>query len=159
MKKYLFVLILFQAFTGSGQVALYKSSLAPGGGGATAGNTGAVYTVGEIFVSESTNGTVHVSEGFIGPDLTRYLHLEGYGELEGVHIFPNPVGDILSVRTEQTATYEIFLFGLNGKQLYAEDFTGKRMQLDMRKYPPGAYLLVLADRKRKMKVVTKIIKF
>jgi hypothetical protein len=158
MKKFFFVLILFQAFAGSGQVALYKSSLAPGGGSAAAGNTGIIFTVGEIFISEADNASVHLSEGFVGPDLEHWLQIENYGDMAGVNVFPNPVRKYLTIRIITDGDYEVYLFDMHGKNYYSGDFTGTEMRLDVSDFSPGTYLVVLIDRKNRQRSVLKWLK-
>jgi len=73
MKK-LFILILFllTGFT-YGQMQIKKSSISTGGGSASAGTTTVISAIGEVAVQENTQGTVHISEGFIGADIAVVL--------------------------------------------------------------------------------------
>jgi hypothetical protein len=66
-------------------------------------------------------------------------------------IFPNPVGDVLNLRTNaQTSdTYDLQLFDQNGKQISIERLiipSGKNVApIDVANFPTGIYSLMLSD--------------
>ncbi len=136
-------------FTSTGQTELVKTSLAPDGGSASSGNLEVVYTTGEVFIAEAGAGNLHLSEGFVGPDLAQLLHTEGFAPVEGVDIFPNPVKDFLTIKIRDEGTYEIHMFDLTGKLILHQTLEGDSIEIDMRKLRPAFYLISITDRKNK----------
>jgi len=158
MKKILFFILPLFTWGAYAQTHLYKTSLAPSGGSANSGAVEMVYTVGEVFVSETNSGTKHLSEGFLNADMLTLMNAENFGPLPGVEIYPNPVKDILKIRLETHGTYEIYIFDLTGKQLFHSRFEGTAWQVDMRNYRQGFYVISVVDRSRKRMTSIKIQK-
>jgi hypothetical protein len=159
MKKIITLLVLLSISFSFGQTTIKKSSLSSGGGVVTQGNTTVLYTVGEIAVQENTVGTVHLSEGFIGPDMAQLLGIQDYTQLEGVSAFPNPVQDHLNVTYSNYNNYETHLFDLNGKELLkvnVEDDTAT--QLNLSEFKTGMYIMTIIDRTNKKATTIKIQK-
>ncbi len=150
MKKLIFnILIMLLPLGLTAQVQLYKTSLAPDGGSATQGTQEIVYTTGEVFVAEQSNGTQHLSEGFVGPDMEFFMELEGFEPLDGVIIYPNPVKNFLNIRIEINGKYNVRLYDLTGKLLYENTFEGNTFRLDMKNYRNGYYLVSITDQENK----------
>ena len=158
MKCVIKALFIF-SFTGIfAQVEIHKSSLAPVGGTATSGTRYMVHVGGEIANREGTNGTFHLSEGFIGPDFVQLLQIKDYEELEGVQIYPNPVKDYLHIGLPSTDTFEIHLFSLDGKEIWQTQTSEGSYTADMRDLSASMYLLVVIDRQNKSYATYKIQK-
>ena len=117
MKKIITLLVLLTISFSFGQTTIKKSSISSGGGIVTQGNTTVLYTIGEVTVQENTVGTVHLSEGFIGPDMAALLDIEDYTQLQGINAYPNPVQTDLNISLPEYNNYELYLYDLNGKQL------------------------------------------
>ena len=159
MKKLIRISLILLLSTGlHAQVQLYKTSLAPDGGSATQGTKEIVYTTGEIFIAEQSNGTQHLSEGFVGPDLETFLQLDGFDPLVGVVLYPVPVKTFLNVRFEYYGKYEVRLFDLTGKLLYENTFEGNAFRLNMKNYRIGYFLISITDRENKRHSAFKIQK-
>jgi len=141
-----------------GQIAVKKSCISTSGGSYTNGNTTVTYAVGEVAVQENTQGNIHISEGFIGPDLLVATGIEDYGELYGINAFPNPVKDHLQIELPDEQNYEISLFDLSGKDLKNIFIEQSEYQLQMSHLPSGMYLLVVIDRINKQAKIIKIQK-
>ena len=145
--------------TGFSQTELRKSSLSTGGGSASNGNLYMVYAIGEIGVQESTVGNTHLSEGFVGPDLTALVGIEDYGVLNGLKIYPNPVKDMLQINLPQTGTYEVHIFDLTGKEIFYRNIEdSNEAQYNIANFKTGVYLLVIADRENKLAATVKLQK-
>jgi hypothetical protein len=152
-------ILLFLSVIGlQAQTSFYKTSLAPDGGSAQNGNTYIIYTTGETFVQETGTSTIHLSEGFIGPDLAVMLGVEDFIPIEGVEIFPNPVKNVLKIRFQNSGQYEIRLFDLTGKLIFENNFEGSFLEIDMYQLRPSYYLLSITDRKNKRHSSFKIRK-
>ena len=159
MKQILTFIAFFIIGTSFGQVALRKSSLSAGGGSATAGNLYMVYALGEIGVQEADAGNTHLSEGFVGPDITAIVGIEDYGVLEGITVFPNPVKERLNITLPQDNNYEIHLFDLTGKEILTRNIENNNSaQYNLSRLKTGMYLLVIVDRQNKLSATIKLQK-
>ena len=159
MKKlFILILLLLTGFT-YGQTQIVKSSISTGGGSATSGNTKLVYAIGEVAIQEQTQGNNHVSEGFVGPDIATLLGVTEYNVLQGIAIYPNPVQDQLNIRFETSGSYEIYLYDLNGKQLFKKHLIDNyEAGYDLSSYQAAVYFLFIIDRKNKLSKQLKIVK-
>ncbi len=158
MKKYLFLAVIITGFSLFAQVDMYKVSWAPGGYSAEAGTVKLVATTGEVFVREANVVPIHLSEGFIGPDLIAFLGVENYAPLNGVKIFPNPVSEVLTIRFPEQSRYEVYLYDLTGKMIFSAEVSDFMYRLNMKDYLNGLYLLVVIDREKETYFSTKIKK-
>ena len=146
MKKwFLLATTLWSLHFMTAQTALYKTSWAPDGGSAQNGQTVIQYTMAETFVREATVSSSHISEGFIGPDMQNFLEMSHFPPVEGLHLFPNPVKDILYLRFEQSSFYQIKIYDLSGKKILETQLEGRNIQLDLRNLKSGYYLLVVTQ--------------
>jgi hypothetical protein len=159
MKTILSILAFLTISFSFGQTAIKKSSISSGGGVVTQGTTTMLYTIGEIAIQENTVGTTHLSEGFIGPDMTALLGIEDYTELEGIKAFPNPVQDNLTVALADNNNYEIHLFDLNGKEIISVNVEDDNQSvLNLSQLKTGMYILTVIDRDNKQAKTLKIQK-
>ena len=158
MKISISFLALFVYVMGYCQIDVKKSSISTGGGSATVGTTQVIYSIGEVAVQEHTQGTTHLSEGFIGPDMAQALGITDYGTLTGISLYPNPVTDRFNVNLSQTGTYEFYLYNLQGKQILYRQTQNSKELFDISRLTSAGYLLIVIDRDNKLKKSFKIIK-
>jgi len=159
MKNTFSLLLMLFITVGYSQLELRKSSLSSGGGSASSGNLYAVYALGEIGVKEVDAGNIHLSEGFVGPDIASIVGIEDYGQLDGLQIYPNPVKDQLNIHLAISGDYEVYLFDMTGKQLWQYMIEDDNQSVyQMNNYQPGVYLLTVVDRKNKKAVTLKLQK-
>ena len=159
MKNILFTVFILTAVLSYGQT-LRKSSLSAGGGsGESAGGMYFAYAVGEIGVREADAGNLHLSEGFIGPDLYAIMGVEGYETLTGIKLFPNPVKKDLHLNFLYPADYEIRIYDLGGKEIYSTVVENAgRFTVDVSSFRPGTYVIGIADRTGKKFAALKFVK-
>ena len=158
MKKILMLIAISSVVLGFSQTELRKSSISTGGGSASVGTTQVIYSIGEVAVQEHTQGTTHLSEGFIGPDMAEALGITDYGTLSGISVYPNPVTDRFNVNLPQTGTYEFYLYNLQGKQILYRQTQNSKELFDISRLTSAGYLLIVIDRDNKLKKSFKIIK-
>jgi hypothetical protein len=159
MRKLLIILTLLTVTAGFSQVAIRKSSVSTGGGSASGGNLYMVYAIGEIGVQEADAGNLHLSEGFVGPDITQIVGIENYGTLEGLNIFPNPVKTNVNIELPETGNYEIYIYDLTGKQLLQNKVEDDyQVQINMSNYKTGVYIMAIVDRTGKKAKTVKLQK-
>ncbi len=158
MMKNIFLIIMLLVFAFSfGQTNIKKSSISTAGGSAVSGTKTLLFAVGEVNVSEYNVNNLHLSEGFINPDIWQTNGLQNYGELHGVSYYPNPVKDYCYVNTEIENTCEIKVFDINGKLLSDLSFN-QNVAVDMSNYKPATYLLLIIDRKNQKVFSAYVIK-
>ena len=158
MKKLLLITTLLFVFVATAQVALKKSSISTTGSTATAGNKQVVFTVGEVNIQETDVGNTHLSEGFIGPDISEALGITDYGTLTGIELYPNPVTNRFSVNLPQTSVYDFYLYDLQGKQIFSRQSQNIKESFDISRLTAAGYMLIVIDRQNQLKKVFKIIK-
>jgi len=159
MKTTVLLFFLLACSLSYGQVNMKKSGISTGGGSATAGNTTLTYAIGEVAVQENTQGNIHISEGFIGPDILSAVGIEDYTELSGVAVYPNPVETYLQIELPAEQDYEIYLFDLNGKQILQTGTNGSSTkQLNLEHLQTAVYMLIVVDRKNQKQKILKIQK-
>jgi len=79
--------------------------------------------------------------------------------LQGITILPNPVNDNLNIRFETLGNYEIYLYDINGKQLFKKNLTDSyEAGYELSAYKTGVYFLVIIDRENKLLKQLKIVK-
>jgi hypothetical protein len=159
MKNILIILAVLTISLGFGQTAIKKSSVSSGGGVATQGTLSMVYTVGELAIQENTVGTVHLSEGFIGPDIIAAMGVEDYTQLDGVNVYPNPVKTNVNIELPDYNNYEIRVFDLTGKELMLVNIEDdNRTRLNLSQLKSGMYLLSIIDREHKLSRIIKLLR-
>ncbi len=148
--------MLFANF-GFGQVAVKKSVIDSGGGSTTIGNTTVISTIGELPVQENTHGTVHISEGFIGYDVS-VVGVEGYSALTGISIYHNPAVDNMNLSFATSGNYQIQIYDLNGK-LVANYETGESaFQVPVSHLHRATYMVLVKNNDTRQFAMYKIIK-
>ena len=75
------------------------------------------------------------------PDATNAVEEHSLGD---VSIFPNPVQDRLSIRTERSQAYEVTIFDQLGRSMVRTGFSGDRFDLSIASLSAGVYSVVLA---------------
>lgn len=159
MKNLFTILFLFIISTGFGQLVIQKASLSSGGGSATSGNLHIVYALGEIGVQEVDNSSLHLSEGFVGPDIAKVVGIEDYGVLEGLTVYPNPVKNYVNLQFPADNDYEIHIFDLTGKEVFQQvSESNSEAQYQLSNLKAGVYLLVVIDRTQQLSATVKLQK-
>ncbi len=158
MKIIIKVLLILAIGTAYGQTSFRKSSLSSGGGSTAAGNTVMVYALGELGVQEADQGTTHLSEGFVGPDIAIIMGIEDFATLEGIRLYPNPVKTDLFLHVNDYGSYEVHIFNLTGKEVFSTEWEGTEMQVSMRNFKPAVYLVYIVDREHKRAASFKVEK-
>ena len=159
MKKITSMLALLLAFTAFSQTAIKKQSIDSGGAVASSGNTAVIYTIGEPVVQEASISNIHISEGFISPDIQAGLDIQDYTNLAGVKVFPNPATDYITISFSEEANYNIAVFDQLGKQI-KEINTGQTstQSINMQNYSRGIYLVLVKNTVKQQYVSYKVVK-
>jgi hypothetical protein len=159
MKKLLTLTLTLLVSLSFGQTAIKKENISTDGGSQTNGTTTVVYTVGEIAIQENSNGTIHLSEGFIGPDIAEAMDIKDYTLLQNINIYPNPTQDFVNINFENESEYQINVTDLSGKIIYTfEENNQLEQRINLQNLKVGVYLLVIKDVKFKKYKIFKIVK-
>jgi len=159
MKKITSILILFISLTSFSQTAIKKSSIDSGGASTTNGTLTMVYTLGEVAVQENTNGAIHISEGFLSPDIISTVGLEDYTQLAGVQLYPNPAIDFVTISFSTLGNYNITIYDLLGKEVAAYQIKNTDSErIAFKQLPKAVYMLLITDEQTKQMKSYKIIK-
>ena len=159
MKTIIIILSLLLSISGFGQTVITKSNISSGGGTATAGTTRIIYTVGEVAVNETTQGTVHISEGFINSEFVNETGLSDYRQNElNVSVFPNPAKDFVNVKFPDTKSYEIDLYSADGKIITTYTTNSTIEQIPVNNLSSGEYLMIVKNTSEKTFKTFNLIK-
>ncbi|RYM33999.1 T9SS type A sorting domain-containing protein [Brumimicrobium glaciale] len=159
MKKLVTIITSFVVTVGFSQTTIIKSSLDSGGASVINGTKTVIYTLGEVAVQETTIGNIHISEGFLGPNIIGTSDLDNYSPLEGLNIYPNPTTNFVNIDFKKSDIYEISLYNINGKQVFTikTDQTNTQ-RLNLENYNNGTYLLVVKNNNEQSFKTFRIIK-
>ena len=152
----IFVLIVTSL---SAQTVITRSAISSIGYTNTVGSTKLLCTAGELAVNETTQGTVHISEGFINPDLAIITNLTEYKNNEiNVVLFPNPATDFVNIRFSKSNNYEIDLYSYDGKIIAKYSTNTTLKQIPLNNIANGKYLLIIKNKNDKTYKTFKLIK-
>jgi len=158
MKTLFIIVIMLGAPWLYGQADIHKSALMSAGTDGQVNGISMTSTLGEWAVREDSIPPTGLSEGFIGPDLTAIMGIEGYAMLTGLSLYPVPVKDYLHIHIATSGQYEIYLFDTNGQMLVHQDMDQAEGILNMTGIKPGNYLIYVVDRENRRATYVKIIK-
>ncbi len=149
--------LLFVQFSFS-QLSIKKSSIDSGGEISQNGNTFMLYTIGEVVVNENTTTTLQISEGFINPDMLKYLDIEDYQLDTEISVYPNPTVDIVNINFSQTGQYEVQLFDHQGRLVKKQESNSVQEVIDFSDLPCAQYTLLIKNQSSKSIKVFRIVK-
>jgi len=160
MKKIIITTVSLFIFSFSfGQTEIIKSNISSGGGTVTSGSTKIIYTVGEIIAKENTQGTVHISEGFINPNMFASTGIKESAKLQNVKLYPNPAKDFVNVKFSEICNNQIILCNVYGKQLALYSNKSCKLQkIKINYLANGTYFLIVKNLNLKKYKTFKLIK-
>lgn len=132
-------------------------------GGEAAGNGGSVsYSIGQIAVQSSSDGTTTVSEGVQQPYEISTVGVDNYPAITlNAVVYPNPTqGNLqLVIRNEElgVSNWRLKVFDANGKFLLSKQIEEETTQLDLSPYATGTYYIKVCNGKDVMKMF-KVVK-
>ncbi len=143
MVKYFLILIIFF----SREVALCQDTLSfkiNSGGTSSKNSISLAYSVGDLLVTPS-NAALSVFPITSLPEFIVTGLLNSTLDNTRVSVFPNPVGEVLSVQSS-TERGKLLLFDALGKKIREENWP---VELPLQDCQPGEYYLVLISIKQK----------
>lgn len=102
------------------------------------------WTLGEIMIETYTRPVGFLTQGFQQPSNVTVTNIEKDIE-NGIAVYPNPVREVLNIKTSEVGTYVIELFNLQGQRVVNENIsihsTGYVQEVDMQPFGVAMYLL------------------
>ena len=132
------VVLLFISATA--QIQIKKNCIDNGGATYTIENTNIIFTLGETFVAETTNGDIHISEGFIGKDFSQTSNIENIFTKEMIDLYPNPASDILFLKSKENIKY-ISISDITGKTIFYELLNSRNPEIKVSNLQNGLYFI------------------
>lgn len=133
-----------------------QSAIVPVGGDAQ-GNGGSVsYTVGQIAVQTSSNGTNSVAEGVQQPYEILTVGVDDYPQIAlNAVVYPNPTDNLAQLRLNgfeiPTGGLRAILYDGSGKMLQSQSVTEDLTPFHIGQYATGTYYIELRDKTRILK--------
>jgi hypothetical protein len=161
IKKYVFIVF----FITSGLITAVAQSLSPtvlsfSGGFGSSGGTSLSWTAGELMIQTFSDGSVMLTQGFHQGDITVSTAVDEMRKSAmDVHIYPNPVSDMLDVEFKNMVDYtiQVRLVDLTGKTVLRKEISqpSNRLWLNLSSVSSGTYMLEIraADKRKVFKIV------
>ncbi len=160
--KTVFILLIFILlyFVSDAQTAIKKDCISTGGAITVSGSKKMIMTVGELATGERDAGTLHLSEGFINPDIQLITGTdETYRNMAGVSVYPNPAKNFVFIEGKTVGEYELYVFDNSSKLVLQKKLNNlQSVQIDISGFPSGEYLLIIKDESKKEYKSFRIIK-
>jgi len=156
MKKILITLTLAMSVF----AVTFAQSALVGTGGEVLNNDGSVsFSVGQIAVQNSSDGTITISEGVQQPYEISVVGVDNYhGITLNAVVYPNPtVGELQLTIDNLQLEGEVKVFDVNGKFLFSKKIEGENTRLDLSRYATGTYYINVCGGKEVMKTF-KVVK-
>jgi hypothetical protein len=156
MKYSFIILILFLA----GSVVSAQHVVSSNGDSQSAGGVDVSWTVGEAVIETLVGGSTILTQGFHQTKLTITAVSELLIPGLEIKVFPNPTQDFLTVHfSEYIEGSRYFLYDFSGKLLENKLIHSADMEIDMKKYASGQYILKLASKSRQPIQTFQIVKY
>ncbi|NQU32970.1 MAG: T9SS type A sorting domain-containing protein [Bacteroidetes bacterium] len=138
---------------------IIKESIDSGGGVLTETGVKIVQTIGEVMITEKSNGNLLVSEGFITPEIAKSLDVaESYDVLQAI-LFPNPTSSgIVNIQLPVRQSYVIDVFDLSGKEVIRKVTSEYNVVLNFSELPNSTYVVIIKSETERQISISKIVK-
>lgn len=107
--------------------------------------------------SEELPGGGGLWDGYVFKLKNSATDIEESAALQNSSVYPNPVKDILHIRTVETGIHRYYLAAISGRVIRSGSFESGRGSVDVADLPAGAYILHLQN-ERQQSVIRKIIR-
>ena len=115
------------------------------------------YTIGEPVIETVSNPSNTLTQGFHQTSWN-FLGVEDLNSDLILTVFPNPVGDALTVKTEQYNNLSYQLFDENGKLIFEGNLLNSETLLYTSNLQPAAYSLRILNNQLEMVKLFKLLK-
>lgn len=111
------------------------------------------FTIGEVVINTGTDGTNDLTQGFHQTNWT-LVSVKDYVTNYEVDIFPNPVQNLLNIKTGDYKHVIYTLFNMQGKVVSKDVLTSNVTTIQVEDLPAGSYTLSLENQNQKLKTFT-----
>jgi hypothetical protein len=156
MKYLIIILVLFL----TGSVASAQQVVSSNGDSKSAADVEVSWTVGEAVIATFTGSSNTLTQGFHQTRLTVTAVSEILFPGLEIKVFPNPTPDIITIQfSEFIEGARYWLYDLSGKVLENKLINSSDMEINMKRYASGQYILKLTDESRKPIQTFQIVKY
>ena len=156
MKSLIIILILFLA----GSVVSAQQVVSSNGDSKSAAGVEVSWTVGEAVIETLISGSNTLTQGFHQTKITITALSEILFPGLDIKVFPNPTPEIITIQfSEYMEGSRFWLFDLRGKLLENKLISSADMEINMKNYASGQYILKLTDKSRQPIQTFQIIKY
>lgn len=79
-------------------------------------------------------------------DTTTYINNRGTTETNSFVIYPNPASDMLNIMQNESHKLLVEIIDIRGKIIYADQYFGEKISIDISNFPRGFYLIKLKSK-------------
>lgn len=150
------ILLVFALFASVGTTVFAQSAIIPVGGDSQSSTGSVSYTVGQVAVQTSSNGTVSVVEGVQQPYEIQTVGVDDYPQITvNAVVYPNPTENQIQLHLNGldmlTDGLRANLYDGNGKLLQTASVIEEITSFYIGQYATGTYLLELRNGRRVLK--------
>lgn len=114
------------------------------------------FTIGEVLINTETNGSYNITQGFHQTNWN-FLGLEDHvPEYEAI-IYPNPILDVLNIKTNSFMGVAYSIYDAQGKLVTQNKLSADFTSIQVKHLAPGSYSVILNNESQKLKTF-KLIK-
>lgn len=114
------------------------------------------FTLGEVIIATETDGTNDITQGFHQPNWN-FLGVEDFAPDYEATIFPNPIEDVLNIKTSSFENVTYTLYDAQGKRVMQNILSAEQTPIQVSQLAPGAYSLTLKNQSQNLKTF-KLVK-
>ena len=156
MKSLIIILILFLA----GSVVSAQQVVSSNGDSKSAAGVEVSWTLGEAVIETLISGSNTLTQGFHQTKITITALSEILFPGLDIKVFPNPTPEIITIQfSEYMEGSRYWLYDLRGKLLENKLISSADMEINMKNYASGQYILKLTNKSRQSIQTFQIIKY
>ena len=140
-----------------GSTAWSQDVIATQGQSYTNANGSIDYTIGEVVISTESDGATDITQGFHQTNW-HFAGLEDFAPSYEALVYPNPMVNELTIKTDAHSGIRYFLSDANGRIVSENELQGELTPIEVGHLAPGAYQLHLIDESQTTLKTFKLIK-
>lgn len=149
--KLLLTMSLFFSFCSIGQEVI-----ATQGDSYSNGATSVDFTIGEVVINTGTNGANDITQGFHQTNWN-FLGIEDHAPDFEVNVYPNPMSDVLNIKTSVHDDVSYSLYDSRGRLVLEDKLSSDLTPIEVSHLTPGNYSLRLNNSEQILKTI-KLVK-
>ncbi|MCX6351470.1 MAG: T9SS type A sorting domain-containing protein [Bacteroidetes bacterium] len=154
MRISIFILFIF-AFSNGYSQSLTPEVVNSSGGFGSNSSFSLSYAVGEAVITTINNSNNILTQGFLQTEDSVITEIEKAVSIENLTYYPNPVREVLNIKTNNTSIRNIAVYDVLGKLQYTLDYSS---QIALTNLAAGFYLVRLTDNNNNLISTFKICK-